>query len=432
MTAGQLNLADMKSAHTQQQSTQTAPRKRDKDKTIFDFLNGDANFQKAIGAVAGKFFTPDRFLRLAINAVKKTPLLAYCDTQSVLGAFMASAALGLEPNTVLQQAFLIPYKKRVKQANNEWTDAYECQFQIGARGFITLAYRSPLVKSIQSEAIHDNDHWKHMLGTKSFLEYEKKLKDRGALAGAFCYTLLESGAETATVLPLDDIYKIRSKSETFNALTRAVEDAESERDKIKARKKLDETPWVIWEDDMAAKSAIKKHAKQLPIAAGDAFAVAVQLDGDDGQSLDIATMTDPDLVREVMENGVDAAAAGKESVSFPAVEDAPSPTLNAMQGGTAGDAAPLAQNAEQAQQKGQSTSATGAPEDAFFNGLKNRLETLADPDLLDAEADLISEVEDADKQAELTSIYKTRRDELANPPQTTRQSTARRSSMKID
>src|SRR3546814_731473 len=108
-------------------------------KTIIGYLRDDPRIEKGIAAVAGKYFTPEKFLSLAVNAVKKTPKLAMCDPQSVLGAFMASAALGLEPNTIQQQAFLIPYKKSKprKDANvrnvtgpeGKWIsdETYECK-----------------------------------------------------------------------------------------------------------------------------------------------------------------------------------------------------------------------------------------------------------------------------------------------------------------
>jgi len=275
--------------------------------TIFHKLD-NPRFAKAIGAVAAKFFTPERFLRLAINSIKKTPLLAQCDPESVLGAFMASAALGLEPNTVQQQAFLIPYKKRVN-VGGKWIDAYDCQFQVGYRGFVTLAHRSPHIDSIQAQAIHEGDLFDHMMGSESFLRYRKALKDRGELIGAFCHTRLSSGIELATVLPLDEIYKIRARSETFNALTRNLESAETAKDKASAQKKYDETPWVMWQDDMAAKSAIKKHAKQLPLTDGDSMSAAAQLDDrSEGATIDLRAMNDVDVVRSVVDDGAEPPA----------------------------------------------------------------------------------------------------------------------------
>src|SRR5574337_877017 len=284
-------IADIKSGATPQ------PRR-----TIFQLLD-DPRMQKAIAAVAGQFFTPERFLRLAINAVRKTPKLAECDPQSVLGAFMASAALGLEPNTVQQQAFLIPYDKRGKLPDGRWgVVGTDCQFQVGYRGFITLAHRSPHIKSIQAEAIHEGDLFDHLMGSESFLKYRKALRDRGALTGSFCYTRLESGVELATVLPLEEIEKIRARSETYNALVRGVDNASDPKARAKALQKLEETPWVMWADDMAAKSAIKKHAKQLPLAAGEAVSAAAALD-DEGRTIDMASMADPDVARGVVQDG---------------------------------------------------------------------------------------------------------------------------------
>src|SRR3546814_531034 len=166
-------------------------------KTIIGYLRDDPRIEKGIAAVAGKYFTPEKFLSLAVNAVKKTPKLAMCDPQSVLGAFMASAALGLEPNTIQQQAFLIPYKRRAN-INGEWVDVFDCQFQVGYRGFITLAHRSPEIRSIQAEAIHDGDLFEHMIGTEAFLKYQKTLKDRGDLIGAFSYVRLDGRSEEHT------------------------------------------------------------------------------------------------------------------------------------------------------------------------------------------------------------------------------------------
>lgn len=268
-------------------------------RTILTLLQ-DPRIGAGLAAVAGKFMTKDRLLRLCINAVKKTPDLLKCDPQTVLGAMMTSCALGLEPNTVQQQAFLIPYKKSRKVGNN-WVEEFDCQFQIGARGYVTLAYRSEHIQLLDAAAIHDGDHFKHRRGSNSFLEYETTLKDRGPLIGAFSYVRMTSGAESSIVLPLDEIMKIRGKSETFRSLVKRVEGARDEAERLRAQAKLDETPWVLWEDDMSTKSAIKKHAKNLPIAAGDSFAVAAGID-DAGESgaLDLGAMVDPERVRQAV------------------------------------------------------------------------------------------------------------------------------------
>lgn len=277
-------------------ATGTAPA--EKRKTILDLLD-DKRMKDAMGVLAGKVMTGDRMLKLCLNAVRKTPLLLQCDPKSVLGAMMTSAGLGLEPNTVQQQAFLIPYKKRMK-AGNEWIDTYDCQFQIGYRGFITLAYRAKAIITLQAEAIHKNDVFEHELGSETFCRYSKALADRGGLLASFCYTRMPEQGEAVTVLPLDELHKIRGKSDSYRTLTRNVDQAGNEKDKNKAQQKLDETPWVLWEDDMAAKSAIKKHAKKLPLV--PVLTVASQIDDDAASgALDLSAMTDPDRVKEIIE-----------------------------------------------------------------------------------------------------------------------------------
>ena len=185
-------------------------------KTIYEYLE-DPRVKQGIAAVAGKFLTPDRMLRLCVMAVKKTPKLAACDPTTVLGAFRTRALLGLEPNTVQQQAFLIPYNSR-RKVGNQWVDVLECQFQIGYRGFLTLAYRSPQIQVMQADAIHEHDAWDHTLGSQTMLRYSKSLRERGALIGAFSWARINDQGESACVLPLEEIEKIRGRSETYRSL----------------------------------------------------------------------------------------------------------------------------------------------------------------------------------------------------------------------
>jgi len=253
-----------------------------------------------LAAAAGKLIDPTRMLALVAHTVRKNPKILLCNTESVIGAMMASAALGLEPNTPQQQAFLIPYKTR-KQVDGRWTDVYECQFQIGARGYVTLAYRSGYVESLQAEGVHEHDLFEHMQGTETFLRFAKTLRDPGELIGAFCYTRFKGGGEVATVLPMAEIHRSRARSETYKALVAAVNAATNDKDRAKAEKNLLETPWVASPESMAAKTAIKKHSKRLPIQAGDHLAAALALD----EAPNASVFADPDVLRQTIETGLE-------------------------------------------------------------------------------------------------------------------------------
>lgn len=279
-----------------------------KPKTIFDLL-GEPRVQKGLSDVASRYLNPERLLRLCVNAVKKTPKLARCDTGSLLGAMMTSAALGLEPNTVTQEAFLIPYDNR-RQINGIWQTVHECQFQIGYRGWIKLADRAGYHR-LQAQAIHTGDLFEHMQGSEVFLKYRKALKDRGALIGSFCHTLRD-GLELCTVLPLEEIHKIRGRSHTWRSLEKALRDAEASGNEgaiTKASQKYHDTPWVLWEDDMAAKSAIKKHCKTLAGDGNTQLSAAASLEDLSLEGvLDLSAMTDPEVVKSTVEDGIDPPA----------------------------------------------------------------------------------------------------------------------------
>ena len=92
--------------------------------------------------------TPERFTRIALSALNNTPALQQCSPMSFIASLLNSAQLGLEPNTPLGQAYLIPYKNKGQM---------ECQFQIGYKGLIDLAYRNGQMQTIQAQAVYEND-----------------------------------------------------------------------------------------------------------------------------------------------------------------------------------------------------------------------------------------------------------------------------------
>ena len=90
-------------------------------KTLRDTINKmSGEIAKALPSV----MTPERFTRIILSAVSTTPKLADCTPASFMGAMMQAAQLGLEANTPLGQAYLIPRWSGKKKVN-------ECNFQIG-------------------------------------------------------------------------------------------------------------------------------------------------------------------------------------------------------------------------------------------------------------------------------------------------------------
>lgn len=100
---------------------------------------------------------PERMARLAIT-LHKDKKLKECDPMSFLGAVLQSVQLGLEPNTSLGEAYIIPYKK-------------QATFQIGYRGIIKMAYNTGLYSSIYAHEVYKNDEFKYQLGLNKDIQH---------------------------------------------------------------------------------------------------------------------------------------------------------------------------------------------------------------------------------------------------------------------
>ena len=138
-----------------------------KSMSIADLIKAmEPEIKKALPEV----ITPERFTRMALSALNTTPKLRECTQMSFLAALMNAAQLGLEPNTPLGQAYLIPY-------NNKGT--MECQFQIGYKGLIDLSYRNPQMQIISAQAVYENDDFSYELGLNPKLEHCPTLGERG-------------------------------------------------------------------------------------------------------------------------------------------------------------------------------------------------------------------------------------------------------------
>lgn len=102
-----------------------------------------------------KHITADRLARVVLTALRTNPKLGLCDKNSFLGAVMVSAQLGLEVNTPLGQAYLIPYNGK---------RGMECNFQLGYQGLLDLAYRSDKYQVISAMAVYPEDKFEYAYG----------------------------------------------------------------------------------------------------------------------------------------------------------------------------------------------------------------------------------------------------------------------------
>ena len=204
-----------------------------KSMTIPDLIKVmEPEIKKALPSV----ITPERFTRMALSALNNTPKLKECNQLSFLAAMMNAAQLGLEPNTPLGQAYLIPYKNKGK---------LECQFQIGYKGMIDLVYRNEQVQMIQAQIVYENDYFEYELGLESRLIHRPALDNRGEMTLVYALFRLKNGGYGFEVMSREDIIKYAEKySQGINSSY---------------------SPWKSNFEDMAKKTVIKRVLKFAPL-----------------------------------------------------------------------------------------------------------------------------------------------------------------------
>lgn len=274
--------------------------------TIGDVLSHPEMMLRLKQAVP-KHLSPERMLRVLTQAIQKTPKLAQCTPASLLGAMMVCASLGLEPNTPLSLAHLIPFEKR-GQVSGKWvTVAVEVQLIIGYRGYVDLALRSDRVISIHADCVYPGDEFSFEYGSRQHLHHKPKGSRDQEPECAYAHAMLAKG-EVFIVLPWAEVIKRRNGSQAYQQALRA-------RDKP-GGKGVQETgwkdaPWVKHPHPMGAKTAMRDLADWLPLSVE--FSSAAQLDRmSDSGTLDLQALTDMTSVEDMASVGAIEDQSGEQ------------------------------------------------------------------------------------------------------------------------
>lgn len=223
----------------QQNAVQSAEKKQ---LTMRDYVG---KMSGAIEQALPTVITPERFTRMVFTALSTNPQLNNCTPDSFVGAMMTAAQLGVEPNTALGQAYIIPYR------NN---GTLEAQFQLGYKGLIDLAYRSGEVSIIQAHEVYENDTFEYELGLDPKLKHIPATKDRGNVISYYA------------------MFKTKDGGYGFEVMSR--EDVEAHAQKYSKSYGRYGSPWKSNFDEMAKKTVLKKVLKYAPLKSDFARQVA--------------------------------------------------------------------------------------------------------------------------------------------------------------
>lgn len=201
----------------------------------------------------GKFkaINPEVFSQVLTNQVRKNPKIADCTPISVYDALYTLATLGLAPDG--RNAHLIPFQEKNKQVEGRWVKGdLVCQLIIDYKGLQVITFRNgQLSKPIFSAVVCENDVFEWSIDRIEKHTYSMTV-DRGAIIGSYAIASFNNGGELIEICTRKDLDKARAASKNSDGKN---------------------APWVLWEDAMCRKTAVRKIAKMLDINPSDSIAL---------------------------------------------------------------------------------------------------------------------------------------------------------------
>mgnify|MGYP001813293132 CR=1 FL=1 len=183
---------------------------------------------------------PKRVMRLARMAIHKNPRIANCDPVSVIEAIMTASRLGLEIDSPVGGAHLVPFKGK-------------CQMIPDYRGLIKLVLATGRVQKLVARPVYRGEKFQMIQGSREEIQhipmYEGEKSDDD-IVGFYAVATMVSGATTHEYASREEVDKIRARSRA-----------------------KDNGPWVTDFAAMGCKTMVKRLIKWLPVAGAVAEAV---------------------------------------------------------------------------------------------------------------------------------------------------------------
>lgn len=232
----------------------------------------------SIAAMLPRHLNLERLLKVAQIAATTTPSLLECEIPSLISAIGQCAQMGLEPNTVLGHAYLVPFN--AKNKSGQWIKIV--QVILGYKGLIDLARRSGHIISIAAHEVREKDLFELEYGLEEKLRHVPSMQDRGDIIGFYAVAHLKDGGHAFDWMPTAEVEAIKGKSQGYQAA-------------IKYKK---DHPWISHYVEMGKKTAVRRLAKMLPLSIEFQTAAAIDERVDRGVSSHIEDIAGEFIVVE--------------------------------------------------------------------------------------------------------------------------------------
>jgi len=210
--------------------------------------------------------TAERMIRVALSAVSGNERLAKCDPLSICASVVQSSILGLEPNSLLGEAYLIPFWNSKLKLPDGKVGGYQCQLMPGYQGLVKLCRNSGQVSVIDAQPVYERDEFDFEKGSDTWWRHKwAKSGDRGKIIGYWAGYVLKDGAKNFEYMTVEAIEKHRDQY-SQSAFKRQW-NPQTKRNEIlldKAGNKVLDGPWKDSPDWMYRKTPLKQVMKLMP------------------------------------------------------------------------------------------------------------------------------------------------------------------------
>lgn len=154
-----------------------------------------------VNQILPKVVDEKRFLQIILEEFRKNPKLTKCSHESIVAAVVKCSREGLEPG---EECYLMPRW-------NSKSKGFECCYQRGYIGVLTLARRTGEFSNISVGIVHENDDYELLEGTENKLVIRRAMKGRGAPLFYWASCNTKSGESDFEVISIEDAEIFRDR-----------------------------------------------------------------------------------------------------------------------------------------------------------------------------------------------------------------------------
>ncbi len=152
-----------------------------------------------------RHLSPERMIRVALTAVSQTPKLAECAPITIAASIVQASILGLEPSSVLGEAYLVPFW-------NGKTKRMECQLIPGYMGLLKLVRNTGELSVFDAQIVYSNDDFEFHKGSDIYWRHKwNRTGERGEKQGVWAGYVLKDGTKNFEYWTIEQIHRHRDQ-----------------------------------------------------------------------------------------------------------------------------------------------------------------------------------------------------------------------------